>query len=304
MDGRLRVALKVCGAEGEDVLAVLSFSDGNSTRVRTRSVKAKGRVSTKNHPDLRNAIIRQSTIIHPLQRPIQRLQAKIRPRTPRNKRILQILLALPLRPLDALGPPILTQIRAFGEHHQPHWLQRPLTAIVPTRQLAEPAGEARGVSLHISRHEDEPRQAKAEPDERNVQDRFLENDINVPVGEGAIGIGGPPEVDPIIVQLQKATSASAKPTTNPPYLMISNQHRARSKAAPQPPIPHPANLPLDALIPTHMHRRRRPPLRHGQHQQRHTLLRKRREAIVVIPVDQIQRGPDILRDSYAANIHP
>lgn len=151
--------------------------------------------------DIRHAIISQSTIIHPLQIPPQRLQTKIRPRTPRNKRILQILLPPPLRPLHALRPPVLAQISALGKHHQPHRLQTPLSASAPTRQLPEPSRQARGVSPHVPGHEHETREAETEPHERDVQDRFFEHDVDVAVVGGEVGVGGPPEVDPVVVEL-------------------------------------------------------------------------------------------------------
>lgn len=149
--------------------------------------------------DSRNAVVSQSTVIHPIQRPVQRFQTEIRSCTPWNKRVLEILLALSLGPLDTLGSPVLTQISAFGEHHQPHWLQRSLTVIAPSGQLSKSTGQARGVGFHVPRHEDETGKAQTQTYEGNIQDGFFEDDIDMAVVEGAVGVSGPPEVDPVVV---------------------------------------------------------------------------------------------------------
>lgn len=149
--------------------------------------------------DSRNAVVGQSTVVHPIQRPIQRFQTKVRPCTPWDERVLEILLTLSLGPLDTLGSPVLTQIGAFGKHHQPHWLQHSLTIIAPSGQLTESTGQARAVGFHVPRHEYETGKAQTETYEGNVQNRFFEDDVDMAVVEGAVSISCPPEVDPVIV---------------------------------------------------------------------------------------------------------
>lgn len=68
--------------------------------------------------------------------------------------------------------------------------------------MAESAGETGGVGLHVSRHEDETGQSQTETYEGNVLDGFLEDDVHVAVIEGPVGVGGPPEVDPVVVELR------------------------------------------------------------------------------------------------------
>ena len=84
--------------------------------------------------------------------------------------MLQILPALSLGPFDAFRSPVFTQISAFGEHHEPHWLQPALTTTSPPRQLAKPTGESWSISLHIPRHEYEAGQAQTEAYKGDVQD--------------------------------------------------------------------------------------------------------------------------------------
>lgn len=67
--------------------------------------------------------------------------------------------------------------------------------------MAESAGEAWGVGLHISRHEYETGQAQTETYEGNVLDGFFEYDVDMAVVEGSVGVSGPPEVDPVVVKL-------------------------------------------------------------------------------------------------------
>lgn len=67
--------------------------------------------------------------------------------------------------------------------------------------MAEPTGEAGGVGFHVSRHEYETGQAEAETYEGDVQDGLFEDDVDVAVVRGAVSVGGPPEIDPVIVEL-------------------------------------------------------------------------------------------------------
>ena len=55
------------------------------------------------------------------------------------------------------------------------------------------------VRFHFSRHEDEACHAEAEANEGDVGDAVFQNDVDVAVEAG--GIGGPPEVDPVVVHL-------------------------------------------------------------------------------------------------------
>ena len=107
-----------------------------------------------------------------------------------------------LGPFHALRSAVLTQISAFGEHHQPHWLQASLAAIASTRQLAESTGQARSVGLEFSRHEYETGEAQTESYEGNVQYGFFEDDVDMAVVEGSVDVSGPPEVDPVVVKLR------------------------------------------------------------------------------------------------------
>ena len=80
-------------------------------------------------------------------------------------------------------------------------MQRPFAVVVASGQLAESAGEARGVRFHVPGHEDEAGEAQTETYEGDVQDGFFEHDVHVAVVGGAVGVGGPPEVDPVVVEL-------------------------------------------------------------------------------------------------------
>jgi len=62
-------------------------------------------------------------------------------------------------------------------------------------------GQTRLISLHLSRHEDEACHAKAETDDWDVFDALFEDDVDAAVEVS--GVGCPPEVDPVIVQLPK-----------------------------------------------------------------------------------------------------
>ena len=67
--------------------------------------------------------------------------------------------------------------------------------------MAEPTGQARSVGFHVSGHEDEAGEAETEAYEGNVQDGFFEDNVHVAVDGGAVGVSGPPEVDPVVIQL-------------------------------------------------------------------------------------------------------
>lgn len=135
-----RVTFEICRAQREDVLPVSSFSDALSIPA-VRSTRPKHRaVSTHNNRNeetdySRHPIISQRAIINPLHRSLQRLQTEIRPRTSRNQLVLQVPIALLFRPSNARRPSVLAQVRPFGEHDQPHRIQRSVFVASP-RELA------------------------------------------------------------------------------------------------------------------------------------------------------------------------
>ena len=77
--------------------------------------------------------------------------------------------------------------------------------------MAESAREARFVGLHFSGHEDEAGEPQPEPDDGNVRDGFFEDDVHVPVQAGEVGVGGVPEVDPVVVELPTQTLSEIHP---------------------------------------------------------------------------------------------
>lgn len=55
--------------------------------------------------------------------------------------------------------------------------------------------------MHFASHEDEACEAEAETDEGNIGDGLLEDDVDVTVEGGSVGVGCVPEVDPVVVEL-------------------------------------------------------------------------------------------------------
>lgn len=111
----------------------------------------------------------------------------------------QIANTLPFRPITALPPAIYPQIRAFREHHQPHWHQ--LAMLVGASQLTHSSGQARLIGGHFPGHENEAGEAETEAYDGDVGNDLLEHDDDVAVEFGGGHVGCPPEVDPIAVDL-------------------------------------------------------------------------------------------------------
>ncbi len=73
-----------------------------------------------------------------------------------------------------------------------------------TGKLGQAMCQARLIGLQFSRHENETRHTKAETNDRNVFDAVFEDDVDRAVERGRVG--GPPEVDPVIVHLPTVIS--------------------------------------------------------------------------------------------------
>jgi len=68
-------------------------------------------------------------------------------------------------------------------------------------KLGQAVGQTWLISLHLSRHEDKAGHAETEADYWDVFNAVFEDDVDGAVEVG--GVGGPPEVDPIVVHLPR-----------------------------------------------------------------------------------------------------
>lgn len=74
--------------------------------------------------------------------------------------------------------------------------------LIGASELAHSAGQARLISRHFAGHEDEAGEAEPEAYDGDVRDDLFEHDVDVAVEFGGCGVGCPPEVDPVAVDLR------------------------------------------------------------------------------------------------------
>lgn len=84
------------------------------------------------------------------------------------------------------------------------------------------------------------------------------------VVEGAVGVSGPPEVDPVIIQLRAERQSEQSKRRSLFYLVICDKNHAGSEVALQTAIWKPMDLVLHTIVAANKDCRRSPPLGHGQ----------------------------------------
>ena len=84
------------------------------------------------------------------------------------------------------------------------------------------------------------------------------------VVEGAVGVGGPPEVDPVIIQLGVECQCEQSKRRSSFYLVICDKNHARSEVALQTAIWKPTDQVLHTIVAANKDCGRSPPLGHGQ----------------------------------------
>ena len=164
-------ALEIGASEGEDVASV---------------------------PAGRNPFVCDRAVVEVFDCLLQFLEAELQTRAAREQLVLHILypaLGGEFRRPGACGA---AQIRAFGEDHEPHWTQ-----LVGVRgvEFLEAGAETFLVFGPFARHEDEAVELHRGTYEGHPFQVFFEDDVDVAVGGWGVGVGDPPEVEPVGVEL-------------------------------------------------------------------------------------------------------
>lgn len=154
-------------------------------------------------------------------------------------------------------------------------------------ELLQPMLQPGLVTLPLAGHEDEPIEQHALPENGNVLERFLQDNIDVAMHSRRIC--NPPQIRPVCVDQ-----------------VVRHEHEAVREHGPQPPIRREGQLSLDGLVSADPHQRWSPPLGDCCDEDAKALLGHGHVSVVIILADEVERRPDQLRghDNDAAPVEP
>jgi hypothetical protein len=138
-------------------------------------------------------------------------------------------------------------------------------------KLLKPVPETFLVCYPFSRKKHEAVEHHAGAEDGYVLDRFFENYIEVSMHRG--GVGHPPEVDPVSVDLWLLVCHPIPLQQLPAYLVIGDEHHTLWEVALESPILGLAHLSSNTLVSTDSHRGWRPPVGHSGTNDAKVLLR-------------------------------
>ena len=113
-------------------------------------------------------------------------------------------------PLGGFHSAVARCIRPLGEQQKPHRIVV-LLAVgrgVLHSQLAEAVRHAGLIDRHLPRHEDEAEEHHTRPHDRDILERFFQDDVKVAMHLGVVRIACPPKVKPVRVYLESQSALS------------------------------------------------------------------------------------------------
>ena len=81
--------------------------------------------------------------------------------------------------------------------------------------------------------------------------------------QGTVGVSGPPEVDPVVVELRAGCQSDKRGKKKYLYLVIRDENHAGSKGASQAAVWQPVDLVSHAIVSANVDGRGGPPLGYG-----------------------------------------
>lgn len=149
---------------------------------------------------LRNAFISDSAIVEPVYLPLERLEAEMQSRGAREEEVSEIIDADLFGEFGRVAATVVGGVGALGEDEEPH-------GVFVFCEFAEAVFESWLVFGPGPSEEDESvKHHSREPEDWNVAERLFEDDVDEAVHTG--GVGYPPEVKPVGVDLGEVKGAS------------------------------------------------------------------------------------------------
>lgn len=246
VDGFRGATLEVHRAEGEDVLAVQPVGD---------------------------AFVGDGAVVEVLDRVAQLLQAVLQTRAAGEQLVAHVGQTGLGTILGALVAGVGGNVGAFGEDEEPHRAER------RPGESAEAVVQAGTVGSPFAGHKDEAVEHHGGAEQRHVLEGLFEDDVDGAVHGGvAVGISGPPQVQPVGVEL-----------------VVGHEHDAAVEAQAQHARTILGQTAGHGSVTADTHRRRAPPLRHGGDEQAEEALRMCHPGIEGAPRHEIQRRAQQLR---------